>query len=174
MFVGFIGIDPFRGVWTQSRRPEEAKLLVHIANGVPGLVIPVLPGAPYQLWSTLPLLSLLRLPADSPAYPTHIAAVVALLSSIIDWNAFHLPSDAKSTSKEDKEAALTRALELVFEAMRLLRGVEVVKKRVDAERAGVVGLRFGNRSLFAREEGGVWAGMMEKFGGKGAEKKAAK
>ena len=34
LLAGFIGISPFRGVWTQSRRPSEAKLLVHIANGV--------------------------------------------------------------------------------------------------------------------------------------------
>ena len=40
MFVGFIGIGPFRSAWTQSRRPEEAKLLMHICNGVRPLAHP--------------------------------------------------------------------------------------------------------------------------------------
>jgi len=42
---------------------------------------------------------------------------------------------------------------LVLDGVRILKSVPVVKKKIDGERSGVVMLRFGNRSLFAKEPG---------------------
>ncbi|KAL7417339.1 hypothetical protein BDY24DRAFT_412079 [Mrakia frigida] len=154
MFVGFLGISPFRGVWNQSRRPNEAKLLVHIANGVPGLILPVLPGTPLTSWDACPLLTLLRLPYPSPEWTSHVKSITVLLCSLIDWD--HV---VPSTPEEQAEGAVSpresveRAIELVFDGVRMLKGVSVVKKKIDGERSGVVMLRFGNSSLFAKEPG---------------------
>lgn len=104
------------------------------------------------------MLSLFHLSSED--FDAHVKAVTLLLYSFIDWEQIVLPDEARATTT--KEESVARAVELVYKGVRLLRGVEVLKKKVDGERAGVVLLRFGNRSLFEKGEG---EGLMGKVGG---------
>lgn len=109
-----------------------------------------------------------------------------MLESIIDFSNVSVPSSsapdlgpAEEEGASEAKAAIRRAVEVLFEGVRLLEPVLKGKRakgepELDSDRAGVVLLRFGNRSLFAKEEGGAldwakkwWKHGDEKEGGEG-------
>jgi len=109
-----------------------------------------LPGAPLTSWDAFPLLALLRLPYPSPEWTSHVKSITVLLCSLIDWE--HVSRGSTDSAVSPRES-VERAIELVLDGVRILKSVPVVKKKIDGERSGVVMLRFGNRSLFAKEPG---------------------
>ena len=51
MVILFTGISPYRGVWSQSRRPGCGTIIFHLLDGCPALIIPVTNRAPICAWS---------------------------------------------------------------------------------------------------------------------------
>lgn len=55
--IFFLGISPYRtnSAWSQSRIPNEARLRLHVLEGVPAIVLPIAPRAPTCMWYSKPI-----------------------------------------------------------------------------------------------------------------------
>lgn len=158
LIVFFAGISPWRTqAWSQARIPGQAKLMLHLINGCPALVIPVIAGeaaqgqsnqgvqwvqgaqsqgAPICAWSTWTLAQMTSNMDYAPE--RHYEELFRFLESMVSVP--HVEAGAGRGWRD----ALARGLQMMIKGAVATR--EIVDPKVlgmiDPERAGIVMFRY--------------------------------
>ncbi|KAJ3043991.1 hypothetical protein HDV00_003518 [Rhizophlyctis rosea] len=158
--VTCIGLSPFRGLWTLGRRPHEGILDVQLMDGVAGVVVPVNMNTPLVSWSTTTMQELVK-ENGTQARQMEVENVISFLETFVAWD--HVQLDQRAFGDVEASMAnlslggrkakvisvLRNALGMVMDGIAATKGNKEVEKKVETDRAGVVVLRYGNRSMFA-------------------------
>ncbi|MCJ1464121.1 hypothetical protein MMC07_002734 [Pseudocyphellaria aurata] len=151
LVVFFAGISPWRTqAWSQARNPGLGKLMLHLINGCPALVIPVIggggaqkvlgQGAPICAWSAW---TLAQMTANMDYAPErHYEELFRFLESIVSVPDVEAGTRASGAGRW--RDALARGLQM------LIKGAVATKKiadpkllsMIDPERAGIVMFRY--------------------------------
>ncbi|MCJ1465363.1 hypothetical protein MMC07_003981 [Pseudocyphellaria aurata] len=144
LLVLFTGITPFRaGMWSTSRRPGCGQLNFHLLNGCPALVLPVRTAdTPVLAWSPWTLSQMQQSQTSGSYKPeTHHRQITDWLMQLVDRPGLY-------PCVRDTHGAFERLMSKVVTmiingAMAVPRsGDKLVFGKLDAERAGVVMLRY--------------------------------
>lgn len=146
LIVFFAGISPWRTqAWSQARIPGQAKLMLHLINGCPALVIPVIvggvqsipgQGAPICAWSAWTLAQMTLNMDYAPE--RHHDELFRFLESIVSV------LDVEAAKREGWRNALTRGLQMMIKGAVATKEIvdPKVLSMIDPERAGIVMLRY--------------------------------
>jgi hypothetical protein len=165
MLILFTGIAPYRGVWSQSRRPGCGTVIFHLLDGCPAIVVPVTKAAPITAWSPWTLSQMRAkaqgdvkgaggyvaewqreffhhfFPSPSPLFLitdcTHAdEQICEFLDSII--SVAHITPSLQKRYAE----VLGRMISLVINGALALERCTPILGKLDPERAGVCFLRY--------------------------------
>ncbi|KAJ4318344.1 hypothetical protein N0V94_004474 [Neodidymelliopsis sp. IMI 364377] len=138
LLILFTAISPYRAnMWSTSRRPGAGTLIFQLLNGCPALVVPVTAQAPICAWSPWTLAQM-RSPASRYQAEVQHEQICEYLDTVIS-----LPH-VDPVVRERYTGVLGRSVSLVINgALATEKSVNVAGMgKVDAERAGVVMLRY--------------------------------
>ncbi|MCJ1253899.1 hypothetical protein MMC24_001713 [Lignoscripta atroalba] len=135
LLVLFLGISPWRTqAWSQARNPGEARLMFHLINGIPALVLPVTAQAPICAWSPL---TLHQMHGDEFNAETQCNDIFRFLESIISVRNVGQPM------RNAWQVLLMMGLRAIIDSARSTRAVSRdIEKTVDLKRAGIVMFRY--------------------------------
>jgi hypothetical protein len=166
MVILVVGLKPFRGTWSSSKRPGESVIKYQLLNGCISIVVPVKTGAPLVAWDTMTLDKLWEVTLPAPDSPTTedgrfegiIAVMCEYLELCVDWERvkLHHSDDLKEevdvandvviptedekpvdqVEKQKREALRDAVTLLVAGAIRSKQSKEV-KDSVDEDRSGI-------------------------------------
>lgn len=156
MLVVFTGISPYRGVWSQSRRPGCGTIIFHLLDGCPALVIPVNSRAPICAWSPWTLSQMraaqaqqpppmgmpgmqMQMPMQQPGMYNpewHHEQICEFLDSVIS-----VPHINPAIQEKYVEV-LGRSVSLVVNGALALENCRPLLGKLDPERAGIVMFRY--------------------------------
>lgn len=142
--IFFLGISPYRttSAWSQSRIPNEARLRLHVLEGIPAVVIPIAARAPICMWHSKPLQQIWD---EAPGGTQQCAqdahdVVEGALREIID------PSGIAYTHQQQAvmwDVIVKEAVMRMFQAAQELRGAGGALGRIlDPMRTGLVMFRY--------------------------------
>ena len=151
LIVLFAGISPWRTqAWSQARTPGQAKLMLHLINGCPTLVIPVIAGgseqgiprqgAPICAWSAWTLAQMTSNMEYAPE--RHYEELFRFLESIVSVP--DMSSGTHGGGSGGWRNALARGLQMMIKAAVATRNIgdPNVLSMIDPERAGIVMFRY--------------------------------
>lgn len=149
MVILFTGIAPYRGVWSQSRRPGCGTIIFHLLDGCPALVIPVTKTAPITAWSPWTLSQMRTAAATAPGYNPLATAgsggynpewqheqICEFLDTVIS-----IPHINPALQKNYVDV-LSRMVSLVINGALALERCTPILGKLDPERAGICMLRY--------------------------------
>jgi hypothetical protein len=151
MLIVFTGISPYRGVWSQSRRPGCGTIIFHLLDGCPALVIPVTSRAPICAWSPWTLSQMRaaqnQFAGGAPPMGTgmqqgmynpewHHEQICEFLDSVIS-----VPH-VNPTLRERYVEVLGRSVSLLVNGALALENCRPLLGKLDPERAGIVMFRY--------------------------------
>jgi hypothetical protein len=155
MVILFTGISPYRGVWSQSRRPGCGTIIFHLLDGCPALVIPVTSRAPICAWSPWTLsqmraaqnsfapgppqqIGMMPMPAQPGTYNPEWQheQICEFLDSVISVP--HINPAIRDRYVE----VLGRSVSLVVNGALALENCRPLLGKLDPERAGIVMFRY--------------------------------
>ncbi|KAI9001579.1 hypothetical protein BC832DRAFT_622410 [Gaertneriomyces semiglobifer] len=142
LVVSVVGISPFRGLWAQSRRPDQAILTYKMLNGCPSLVIPVGNSAPVLAWDTKPLKELWKLTGKE--LEDHANNLCAYLYQMIDYEHVVLPRDMGQ--KIRPHLFLKHAVWTILQVAVSAKHWSFKNSTLNSNEAGVVFLRYHQAS----------------------------
>ena len=161
LVVLFLGIKPFRKLWTGSQRPEESVLRYILFNGSPAVVLPAKPGSPLIAWHgmTLEHLRELEVPKEGvevreddgeETFGGVLGALCEYVELCVDWERVvvgEAEEGGKATpptilSLEEKKVAMKNALTALLVSVVKCKGNKEVDEEVDEDRAGIVVFRI--------------------------------
>ncbi|MCJ1425106.1 hypothetical protein MMC29_002994 [Sticta canariensis] len=151
LIVLFAGISPWRTqAWSQARIPGQAKLMLHLINGCPALVIPVLAGggaqgtlgqgAPICAWSAWTLAQMTSNMEYAPE--RHYEELFRFLESMMSVP--DVESRIQGGGSGGWRNALARGLQMMIKAVVATKDIADPKvlSMIDPERAGIVMFRY--------------------------------
>jgi hypothetical protein len=149
MLILFTGIAPYRGVWSQSRRPGCGMLIFHLLDGCPALVIPVTKAAPITAWSPWTLSQMRTAASTAPGFNAAATAGAGGYSpewqheQICEWldTIISVPHVSPALQKNYTEV-LGRMVSLVINGALALERCTPILGKLDPERAGICMFRY--------------------------------
>ncbi|KAF8318566.1 uncharacterized protein EI90DRAFT_3083512 [Cantharellus anzutake] len=125
--VCIAGISPFRGLWSQGRRPDQCKMWFHIMNGVPGIAIPVVDSSPLLAWHGKDLGELEM---------QDLAEVVEYVSTLLD------------PAYQIDLSTLNAALEcMIGNAIAGRKAAKKLDSDFDLDRTGILVIKYGTAAV---------------------------
>ncbi|KAF1914940.1 hypothetical protein BDU57DRAFT_520189 [Ampelomyces quisqualis] len=147
MVILFTGIAPYRGVWSQSRRPGCGTIIFHLLDGCPALVIPVTKAAPITAWSPWTLSQMRAAPSAVAGYSDaqnsggyspewQHEQICEFLDTIISIPHVH------PALQQNYVHVLSRMVSLVINGALALDRCTPILGKLDPTRAGICMLRY--------------------------------
>ncbi|KAF8322415.1 uncharacterized protein EI90DRAFT_3077932 [Cantharellus anzutake] len=125
--VCIAGISPFRGLWSQGRRPDQCKMWFHVMNGVPGIAIPVVDSSPLLAWHGKDLGELEM---------KDLAEVLEYVSTLLD------------PAYQIKFSTLNAALEcMIGNAIGGRKAAKKLNSDFDLDRTGILVIKYGTAAV---------------------------
>lgn len=135
MIVFFTGITPWRThAWSQARNPGQARLVFHMVNGCPAVVIPIKAHAPILAWSPWTLKQL----HDGDVQPAQqYEEVFRYLDSIIEIHSVEVKM------RQNYKNLVAQGLRMIIKgAMQIKTADRKVWDMIDPDRAGIAMFRY--------------------------------